>query len=146
LLISLATVSIGLAPAAQAATLNRNNGRELGSNSDRHVDSANRPGSSGAVVNATLDLQGNATGTEGRSVGGQYADETFSGNVTVKEDCTGTATLKFYGAAGELVRTSELTIVFDDNSKEMRMVQKSLMLPDGVTQLPVVITVDGKKH
>jgi hypothetical protein len=147
LLISLATVSIGLAPAAQAATCSTaTTAGNWGATLTGTLILPTGPVPVGAVVNATLDLQGNATGTEGRSVGGQYADETFSGNVTVKEDCTGTATLKFYGAAGELVRTSELTIVFDDNSKEMRMVQKSLMLPDGVTQLPVVITVDGKKH
>jgi len=43
------------------------------------------------------------------------------------------------------VRTSVLTIVFDDNSKQVRMVQKSLTLPNG-TQLPVVITVEGRKQ
>jgi hypothetical protein len=97
-----------------------------------------------AVVNASVDRDGNSTGTEGRNVGGGYADETLAGSWTVNPDCTGSLTVNFY-ESGQLVRTSVLTIVFDDNSKQVRMVQKSLTLPDG-TQLPVVITVEGRKQ
>jgi hypothetical protein len=97
-----------------------------------------------AVVNASVDRDGNSTGTEGRNVGGGYADETLAGSWTVNPDCTGSLTVNFY-ESGQLVRTSVLTIVFDDNSKQVRMVQKSLTLPDG-TQLPVVITVQGRKQ
>jgi hypothetical protein len=96
-----------------------------------------------AVVRATLNPDGTVTGTEARSVGGGYADETMSGTYTVNSDCTGSATVNFYDA-GQLVRTSVLSLVFDDNSKQVRMVQKSLTLPDG-TQLPVVILVEGRK-
>lgn len=98
-----------------------------------------------AVVNGTIDLQGNASGTEGRTLGGGYADETFSGNLTVNADCSGTATLRFYDEGGQLVRISLLTLVIDDHYQQMRMVQKSLTLPDG-TQLPVVVTVEGRKR
>ena len=97
-----------------------------------------------AVVSASVDKDGNATGTEGRNVGGGYADETLAGSWTVNPDCTGSLTVNFY-ESGQLVRTSVLTIVFDDNSKQVRMVQKSLTLPDG-TQVPVVITVEGRKQ
>ena len=96
-----------------------------------------------AVGRATLDSAGNASGAESRSVGGGFADETFNGTFTVNADCTGTATLKFY-ESGQLVRTSVLLLVFDNNSREIRMVQKSLQLPNGVF-LPVVITVEARR-
>ena len=76
-------------------------------------------------------------------MGGGFADETFNGTFTVNADCTGTATLKFY-ESGQLVRTSVLLLVFDNNSREIRMVQKSLQLPNGVF-LPVVITVEARR-
>ena len=96
-----------------------------------------------AVGKAILDADGNVSGTEARNVGGGFADETFTGTLTVNPDCTGAATLKFF-QSGALVRTSVLALVFDDNRKELRIVQKSLTLPDG-TNLPVVITAQAKK-
>ena len=96
-----------------------------------------------AVGAATVDPKGNVTGTEARTVGGNYADETLQGTLTVNGQCTGSMTLNFY-ESGQLVRTSVLSIVFDDSQREIRMVQKSLQLPNGVV-LPVVITVEGKK-
>jgi hypothetical protein len=96
-----------------------------------------------AVGRAALDTAGNVSGTESRSVGGGFADETFSGTYTVNSDCTGTAALKFY-ESGQLARTSVLSIVFDNNSREIRMVQKSLQLPNGAF-LPVVITVEARR-
>ena len=97
-----------------------------------------------AVVRATLKLDGTVSGGEGRNVGGQYADETMTGSFTVDSDCTGAATVSFY-QDGQLVRTSTLTMIFDDNSKQVRMVQKSLVLPDG-TALPVIVLVEGRKQ
>jgi hypothetical protein len=76
-----------------------------------------------AVGRAALEASGNVTGTESRSVGGGFADETFTGTYTVNADCTGTATLKFY-ESGQLVRTSVLSIVFDSSAREIRMVQR----------------------
>ena len=76
-------------------------------------------------------------------MGGGFADETFNGTFTVNADCTGTATLKFY-ESGQLVRTSVLSLVFDNNSREIRMVQKSLTLPNSAA-LPVVITVEARR-
>jgi hypothetical protein len=98
-----------------------------------------------AVGEFEADEKGNGTGAEARSIGGGYADETLSGNWTVNpDDCTGTLTVHIY-ESGQLVRTSIASIVFDRNSKEVRMVQKSLTLPNG-TQLPVVITLEGAKQ
>lgn len=96
-----------------------------------------------AVGRATIDAAGNASGTEARSVGGGFAEETLTGTLTVNPDCTGTITAKFY-ESGQLVRTSVVAIVFVDNMKEFRGVQESLVLPNG-TSLPVVVTVDAKK-
>ena len=96
-----------------------------------------------AVGRATVDFAGHVTGTEARNVGGGYADETFSGTLTVNADCTGSMTLNFYDS-GQLVRTSILSIVFEDNQQALRMVQKSLTLPNG-TNVPVVITADARK-
>jgi len=96
-----------------------------------------------AVGRAVLEADGNVSGAEARSVGGGYADETFSGAYTVNTDCTGTATLQFF-ESGILVRTSVLSVVFDNNQREIRMVQKSLTLPNNVA-LPVVITVEARK-
>jgi hypothetical protein len=96
-----------------------------------------------AVGRAALDAAGNAGGSESRSVGGGFADETFTGTYTVNPDCTGTATLRFF-ESGQLVRTSILSLVFDNNEREIRMVQKSLQLPNSAF-LPVVITVEARK-
>lgn len=96
-----------------------------------------------AVGRAVLDADGTASGTESRSVGGSFADETFTGTYTVNPDCTGTTTLQFF-ESGQLVRTSVLSIVFDNNGQEIRMVQKSLQLPTGAF-LPAVITVEARK-
>ncbi len=96
-----------------------------------------------AVGRASLDAAGNASGAESRSVGGGFADETFTGTYTVNPDCTGTATIDFF-ESGQLVRTSVLSLVFDNNQREIRMVQKSLTLPNNVS-LPVVITVEARR-
>jgi hypothetical protein len=76
-------------------------------------------------------------------VGGGFANETFKGTFTVNPNCTGTTTVQFF-QSGVLVRTSVLALVFDDLSTQLRLVQKSLTLPDG-TKVPVVITAEGKK-
>jgi hypothetical protein len=98
----------------------------------------------GAIGRFVADNDGNLTGTEARNIGGGYADETFTGSWTVNPDCTISFTGSFYEAE-QLVRTSVLTGVFDDNAKQVRAVQKSLTLPDG-TQLPVVLLLEGRKQ
>jgi hypothetical protein len=96
------------------------------------------------IIRGTADINGNVVGTEARNVGGGYGDETLTGNWTINADCTGTASVSAY-KAGQLVRTGVLSIVFDKNAKQVRMVQQSLTLPDG-TQVPVVATVEGTKQ
>lgn len=96
-----------------------------------------------AVGRAKLEADGTTSGTEARNVGGGFANETFTGTFTINADCTGIVTLNFY-EAGELVRTSVLSTVGDDDNREIRMVQQSLTLPDGTT-LPVILTVEARR-
>lgn len=97
-----------------------------------------------AALHGTADVNGNISGTEARNLGGDYADETFSGTWTVSSDCVGTVNVSF-SENGQLVRTSAVTVTFDDNSKQMRGVQRSLTLPNGA-ELPVIATIEGEKH
>jgi hypothetical protein len=99
----------------------------------------------GAIAAGTFDKTGIITnGKEARNVGGGYADETLTGNWTVNSDCTGALYVSIY-ESGVLVRTSVVTMAFDDDSAEFRGVQKSLTLPDG-TNVPVVLTLEGRKQ
>lgn len=97
----------------------------------------------GAVGRVTLDAQANVSRTEARNVGGSFANETFTGTQTLSPNCTATSTLKFF-ESGQLVRTSVITHVWDENSNEFRFAQQSLTLPDG-TNVPVVVTGEGRK-
>jgi len=97
-----------------------------------------------AVGTFTADGQGKFNGTEARSVGGAYAEETITGNWTVSSNCTGLFYGKIY-ESGQLVRISVASMVVDNDSKELRLVQKSLTLPDG-TNIPVVITLKASKQ
>ena len=99
----------------------------------------------GAIATATVDKNGTIThGTEARNVGGGYADETVTGYWTVNPDCTGTLNVNIY-ESGQLVRISVVSMTFDDDSAELRGVQKSLTLPDG-TNVPVVLTLEARKQ
>jgi hypothetical protein len=102
------------------------------------------PVSGAAVATLNADPAGNVTGTEARNVGGGFANETIVGSWSVNGNCTGTITANIY-ESGVLVRTSVLSLVFDENSTEIRMLQQSLTIPPNGVTIPVVITVQGKK-
>jgi hypothetical protein len=145
LFLSLFFLFTGLAPIARAGTCSTATAAgEWGFTLTGTLLLPSGPAPAGAVGIATLSMDGNVSGTEARNVGGDYAKETAKGTYTVNASCTGTMTVNFF-EAGQLVRTSVLSLVFDDNSTQLRMVQKSLTLPDG-TQVPVVITVEARKH
>jgi hypothetical protein len=100
----------------------------------------------GATATGTFDERGIITkSTEARNVGGDYADETLTGKWIVNPDCTGTLYVNVYDLSGNLVRISVVSMTFDDNSAELRGVQKSLILPPNVN-VPVVITLEGRKQ
>ncbi len=96
-----------------------------------------------AVLRIRADHNGNFSGVEDRNVGGQFVHETLSGSWTISPDCTGKVNASIF-QDGTLARNVVLSIVFDDDSKQLRMVQQSLTLPDG-TSIPVVVTLEGRK-
>ena len=142
-IISVATLYLGLVPAAQAAD-HCSNARAAGNwgltlTGTLILPTGPVPGA--AVGRVRIDADGNVSGSEARNVGGGFANETLTGSLTVNSDCTATLTVNIY-ESGVLVRTSVLAAVFVDDSNKVRMVQESLTLPDGTT-IPVVITVEG---
>ena len=90
-----------------------------------------------------LHADGTLVGTEARSVGGDFANETLVGTWTVNGNCTFKLTAKVF-VSGVLVRTSVLVGVLDENMTEARDVQESLTVPDG-TNVPVVITFEARR-
>lgn len=142
--IALIATSASLAPSAQAAQCSlAGSAGNYGFTLTGVVILGTGPVPIAAVGRAALDAAGNVSGTESRSVGGGFADETLAGTYTVNPDCTGSATISFF-ESGQLVRTSVLSLVFDSNEREIRLVQKSLQLPNGAF-LPVVITAEAKR-
>lgn len=89
------------------------------------------------------DSAGNISGTEVFNLAGTASKQTIKGIFTVRADCTVELRATVY-QNGQLVRTSVLDGVLVDDSTEIRAVFRSAVLPGGA-QLPVVITVEGKK-
>ena len=143
LLISIAALCLGMAPAVQAAD-HCSNAKAAGNwgltlTGTLLLPTGPVPGA--AVGRVRIDADGNVSGTEARNVGGGFANETLTGSLTVNSNCTATLTVNIY-ESGVLVRTSVLAAVFVDSSRKILMVQESLTLPDGTT-IPVVITVEA---
>jgi hypothetical protein len=103
----------------------------------------NGPLPAAAVGRYHQDTAGNITGSQTRSVAGNSGVEDISGTVTVKGNCTATATVDVL-VNGQLQRSTALALVYDSNGNHVRMIFQSLTLPDG-TNVPVVITIDGNR-
>jgi hypothetical protein len=89
------------------------------------------------------DSSGNVSGKEVFNLAGTASNQTIKGMFTVRADCTAEFRANIY-QNGQLVRTSVIDGVFVKNSTEVRAVFRSVVLPGG-TNLPVVITIEGKK-
>jgi hypothetical protein len=96
-----------------------------------------------AVGLATNDKLGNVSGSQTRSLNGAVAEETFTGTITVKPDCTATEVVQVF-QNGVLVRTSILNFVIDDNGRSARAIVTSIVLPDG-TKLSSILTLDLRR-
>jgi hypothetical protein len=94
-----------------------------------------------AVGIITFDLNGSATGSQDRTVGGAFAHETLTGTLTVNRDCTVTLNADVFDTGGNLVRTSILPGVLVNNGREIRAMFQSIVLPNGVS-LPSALTVE----
>jgi hypothetical protein len=97
-----------------------------------------------SVGRFTLDVAGNLSGAQTRSVGGGVGQETIKGTGTVNADCSATFKIDVYDGAGNLLRSAVLASVFVDNARELRAIFASLVLPNGAS-LPTVITINAKK-
>ncbi len=97
----------------------------------------------GAIGKFTQDPSGTINGTETRSLNGDIADETLTGTAAVNSDCSGADAFKVY-EGGVLVRTSTVSLVYDDNRNAAKAVFTSVVLPDG-TVLPSILTVDAHR-
>jgi hypothetical protein len=102
------------------------------------------PGPVAAVGLVTFQRNGNASGSQDRSVGGAFAHETLTGTLTVNRDCTSLLAANVYDTSGNLVRISTISAVFADNTKLIRGVFEFVALPDG-TALPAILTVDANR-
>jgi hypothetical protein len=96
----------------------------------------------GAVGLITFDLDGNASGSQDRSVGGAFAHETLRGSFTINSNCTVSLVANVFDSNGNLVRTSTITGV--NNGKIIRAIFESVTLANGVS-LPSVLTVEGNR-
>lgn len=92
----------------------------------------------------TFDLNGNASGSQDRSLGGAFAHETLSGIFTINSNCTVNLISNVYDSNGTLVRTSTIDGVLLNNGKQIRAIFESVTLPNG-TGLPSVLTVEGNR-
>lgn len=97
-----------------------------------------------AVGLITFDLNGNATGSQDRSVGGAFAHETITGTFTVNRDCTIIVVANVYDGSGNLARTSTIPGVLVDNGKQIRGIFETVTLPNGVN-LPSVLTIEAER-
>ena len=96
-----------------------------------------------SVGHFKLDRSGNINGGQTFTMAGQTEAEDINGNLTINDNCTGTATVRVF-VNGQLQRTSTLVVAFDNNANHTRAIFQSVVLPDG-TQLPVVVTFDGSR-
>lgn len=96
-----------------------------------------------AVGTYNADRSGNLTGSQTRSLNGDVEDETFTGTITVNDDCTGVDVIQVY-QSGLLVRTTTLNVVYDDNGRGARAIFTSLVLSNAVSLHPV-LTIEARK-
>ena len=92
----------------------------------------------------TLGADGTLSGVNTGSVNGAVSNDILSGTFQVNGDCTGTATVEVYDQSGNLLRTLAMALVIDDNSRELRGLVTSLVLPSGAS-LRSVITAQARR-
>src|SRR5882757_911082 len=86
-----------------------------------------------AVGLITFDLNGNAAGSQDRSLGGAFAHETLTGTLTVNRDCTISLLANVFDSSGTLVRTSTIDGVLVNNGKQIRGIFETVVLANGVS-------------
>ena len=92
----------------------------------------------------TVDANGNLSGTQTGSMGGQISKTTFKGTLTMNPDCTGTMTVDVYDQSGSLLRTVVWEAVYIDQARGAFGVATSLTLPNGAS-LPTIMPGQAKR-
>ncbi len=146
LLVLVATFVLALAPlpAHAGSCSNANTAGEWAYTYTGTIFTPNGPLPTASVGHFSQDTAGNVTGSQARSVAGSSGAEDITGTVTVNKDCTAAATIQVL-VNGQLQRTAALALVYDSNGNHARMIFQSLILPDGTTNIPVVLTIDANR-
>ena len=92
----------------------------------------------------TVDADGNLSGTQTGSMGGQISRTTIKGTLTMNPDCTGTLTADVYDQSGSLLRTVVWEAVYVDQAREAFGVATSLTLPNGAS-VPTIMPGQAKR-
>lgn len=92
------------------------------------------------VGRETTDAEGNFSGLQTVSVGGNVSENTTKGTITAGPDCTATVSVSINDLSGTLLRTATWFFVLDDNLREIRAIMTSLALPNGVS-VPATVTM-----
>lgn len=98
-----------------------------------------------AVELLTADAAGNISGKQTSSWNGSIIPSTISGTYTVNANCTGTVSFTRNTETGELLGTGTLALVWDDDMQEVRFLLTSIVAPDGITNVPVIMKGEGRK-
>lgn len=96
------------------------------------------------VGKLTLHANGDLFGMNNGSVNGAVSTDVLRGSFQVNPDCTGTMTVDVYDQSETLLRTIGMSLVVDEDAKEIRGLVMSLTLPNG-TGLRSVITAQAKR-
>lgn len=92
----------------------------------------------------TVDGNGNLSGAQTSSLGGQISKTTLQGTLTMNPDCTGTFTASVYDQSGSLLRTVVWDCVYVNQTREAFGVATSLTLPNGAS-LPTIMPGQAKR-
>jgi hypothetical protein len=98
-----------------------------------------------SVGGFSADANGNFSGQQTRSIGGQVAVETLTGSATVNRDCSASYTVDVF-EAGTLVRTTTLAAQWDDNMNEEDGMFTSVVLKSSDTAVGSVVTLHAKRQ
>lgn len=106
-----------IVPGVRAACTNASAAGTFGFTTSGTLILPTGPAPVAAVGSIAFDLNGNASGSQDRSVGGAFAHETINGTLTVNRDCTTSLDASVFDTDGNLVRTAKIQGVLVNNGK-----------------------------
>jgi hypothetical protein len=142
--LTLIVLLAAMAPASRAACNNATAAGTFGFTTTGSVVLPSGFAPLAAVGSISFDMNGNASGSQDRTVAGAFAHESLSGTLTVNRDCSLVAEIKVFDNQGNLVRTSKLDGVIGADGKNIRAIFESILLPNGAS-LSSVLTIDATR-